>query len=91
MSAAATNSTDSALLAQLRELARHVQRGSQLPPRLLDIEDAARYLGTSDKAVRKLIASGELTYIQRIPARSPYLLDLTDLDDWIDRNKTRAS
>ena len=91
MSAAATNSTDSALLAQLRELARHVQRGSQLPPRLLDIEDAARYLGTSDKAVRKLFASGELPYIQRIPARSPYLLDLTDLDDWIDRNKTRAS
>lgn len=90
MSTTAVNPTNSMLLAQLEELARRVQRGSQLSPRLLDIADAARYLGTSDKAVRRLIAGGELPYIQRIAGRSPYLLDLEDLDGWIERNKIRA-
>lgn len=85
------NPSDSGLIGQLEELARRVRRGMDIPPRLLDITDAARYLGTSDKAVRKLIAGGELPYIQRIAGRSPYLLDINDLDDWIDRNKTRIS
>jgi len=31
---------------------RRVQRGNQIAPRLLDITDAGRYLGMSDKSVR---------------------------------------
>ena len=82
--------TDTELLAGIRELVRRVQRGDQLRPRLLDIADASRYLGVGDKAIRALIAKGELPYIQRIPGRSPYLLDIRDLDAWADRHKVRA-
>lgn len=81
--------SDTAKLVKDVERAR-VQRGSQIPPRLLDIDDAARYLAMSDKAVRELIMAGELHYIQKVPGRSPYLLDRVDLDEWIMRSKVRA-
>jgi excisionase family DNA binding protein len=67
-----------------------VQRANQIPARLLDISDAARYLSTSDKMIRLLIQRGELPFLQRISGRSPYLLDIKDLDRWIDANKQRA-
>jgi excisionase family DNA binding protein len=67
-----------------------VRRPDQIQPRLLDIDDAARYLAVSDKILRQLIANGELPYIQRIRGRSPYLIDRTELDKWIERNKTSA-
>jgi excisionase family DNA binding protein len=93
MSATASNSPAD-LLTNVTELVTHairrVQRGSEIPPRLLDIDDAARYLATSDKAVRELISSGELSYIQKLPGRSPYLIDIRDLDHWIDRSKVSA-
>ncbi len=66
-----------------------VQRGAEIPPRLLDVDDAGRYLAMSDKAVRELITVGELPYIQKIPGRSPYLIDIKDLDRWIEGNKLR--
>jgi len=82
------------IVEQVRELATRalarVQRGSELKPRLLDVDDAARYLAMSDKGIRELIVKGELAYIQRIPGRSPYLIDVRDLDDWILKNKFRA-
>jgi hypothetical protein len=67
-----------------------VQRSAEIPPRLLDIQDSGRYLGMSDKAVRELIAEGQLPYIQRVPGRSPYLIDVRDLNCWIERSKIRA-
>ncbi len=63
-----------------------VQRANQIPPRLFDITNAAKYLSMSDKGIRELIHAGELSYIQKIPGRSPYLLDRVELDKWIDRN-----
>jgi len=69
---------------------RRVQRADLIPPRLMDIDDSARYLAMSDKGVRELIAAGELPYIQKIPGRSPYLLDCRDLDTWVERNKRSA-
>lgn len=57
---------------------------------MLDITEAGHYLGMGHKLVRELIQAGELPYVQRIPGRSPYLLDIRDLDQWIDRNKTRT-
>jgi hypothetical protein len=84
------NSTDD-LLTSLTELVTHavrrVQRGAEIPPRLLDIDDSGRYLGMSDKAVRELITQGDLPYIQKVPGRSPYLVDIRDLDRWIERSK----
>jgi hypothetical protein len=37
-----------------------------------------------------LIVADELPYIQKIPGRSPYLIDIRDLDKWIEKNKIRA-
>lgn len=59
----------------------------QLLPRLLDLERAGGYLCMSSKSVRKLIQAGELPYIQRLAGRSPYLVDVKDLDRWIERSK----
>lgn len=67
-----------------------VQRGSEIRARLLDINDAGRYLSMSDKAVRELIQAGQLSYIQKIAGRSPYLLDVRDLDRWIEKHKIMA-
>jgi excisionase family DNA binding protein len=88
------NNSTADLLTNVTELVthaiRHVQRGSEIAPRLLDIDDAARYLAMSDKAVRELITAGELSYIQKLPGRSPYLIDIEDLNRWIDRSKVSA-
>ena len=87
-------SNASKTVADVQELASYalarVQRGSMVPPRLLDIEDAGRYLSMSDKAIRELIYQGELAYVQKIAGRSPYLIDIRDLDKWIERNKRLA-
>lgn len=62
----------------------------QIPPRMVDISEAGRYLAMGHKKVRELVQRGELAFVQDIPGRSPYLFDIRDLDQWIDRNKTRA-
>jgi excisionase family DNA binding protein len=61
-----------------------------VPPRLWDVTEAGRYLGVSHKVIRQLVQAGELPYIQRVQGRSPYLLDIRDLDKWIEINKSRA-
>ncbi|HLZ52122.1 MAG TPA: helix-turn-helix domain-containing protein [Candidatus Acidoferrum sp.] len=85
---------DASIVDQLRELATRalarVQRGSEIKPRLLDVDDSARYMSMSDKGIRELIVAGEIGYIQKVPGRSPYLIDIRDLDDWILKNKVRA-
>ena len=59
-------------------------------PRLLRTNDAARYLAIGSKAIRALIMSGELPYVQLRPGNSPFLLDRRDLDKFIDIHKTPA-
>jgi excisionase family DNA binding protein len=85
---------DATLIEQVTALVHRatarISRGCEIPPRLLDISDSARYLGTSDKTIRELIQDGSLPYIQKIPARSPYLIDIRDLDAWILKNKIQA-
>ena len=54
--------------------------------RLYSIKEASIYLGRSVYAVREMIWAGKLPYIKdgrRI------LLDIYDMDEWIERNKTR--
>jgi excisionase family DNA binding protein len=81
--------TESNAITEVRDLVAFVRKvKGQLPPRLLDLAGAAHYLAMSDKAVRKLIQCGELPYIQRVAGRSPYLVDVRDLDRWIERSKT---
>ncbi len=90
-------SKDTKIAEEIGELAKlvkraweRVQRASEIPPRLLDVDDAGRYLSVSDKGIRELIADGSLPYIQKIAGRSPYLIDIRDLDAWILKNKVRA-
>jgi excisionase family DNA binding protein len=82
-----------ATIADVRELAhslRRVKTAAEIPPRLLDLADAARYLSMGDKALRALIQRGELPYVQSIAGRSPYLLDVRDLDKWVERSKIHS-
>jgi len=55
--------------------------------RLLRTRDAARYLGIGEKAVRHLILKGELDFVQLRPGNSPLLLDVRDLDRFIESRK----
>jgi excisionase family DNA binding protein len=58
--------------------------------RLLRCSDAAAYLGVGKKCVRNLIAAGELPCVQLQPGNSPFLLDVRDLDRFIEARKKHA-
>jgi len=58
--------------------------------RLLRTNDAARYLGIGAKALRQLVMRGELPYVQLKPGNSPFLIDRTDLDRFIEARKIPA-
>jgi len=64
-------------------------------PRLLDLGEAAAYLGISRSAVRQLVGHGQLSRV-RLPGAGKvpgtldrFLLDKHDLDAVIERGKTR--
>jgi excisionase family DNA binding protein len=59
------------------------------PQRLLRCAQAARYLGIGSKAIRQLILSRLLPYVQMKPGNSPFLLDVRDLDRFIEARKAR--
>jgi excisionase family DNA binding protein len=59
----------------------------QIIPRLMRTGEAARYLGLGAKALRQLINSGQLPYVQLQAKNSPFLIDRRDLDKFIDRHK----
>jgi len=59
----------------------------RLVPRLMRTGEAARYLGLGAKALRHLITSGQLPYLQLQRKNSPFLIDRRDLDRFIDRHK----
>jgi excisionase family DNA binding protein len=63
----------------------------QLHARLLRTKQAAAYLGIGEKALRLLIVQGELPYVQMRAGNSPFLLDVRDLDRFIESRKMRAS
>lgn len=59
--------------------------GDKPKKRLYSVEDAAEYLGRSVWGVREMLYAGKLPFIKdgrRI------LLDIRDMDDWIEKNKT---
>ena len=63
---------------------------SHIPKRLLRTKDAALYLGMSPAKLRRLTQSGELPIIQH-DERAPWLYDLRDLDEHIEKSKHRFS
>lgn len=54
--------------------------------RLLRIKAASEYLSLSPWKLRQLIQSGKLPVVQDIEG-SPFLLDVRDLDGWLERSK----
>ncbi len=63
----------------------HNPIGGRPIKRLYSVEDAAEYLGHSVWGVREMLYAGKLPFIKdgrRI------LVDIKDMDDWIEKNKT---
>jgi excisionase family DNA binding protein len=56
-------------------------------PRLLNVDEAAAYIGRTPKALRHMIASGAIAVVRE---GSRLHLDRADLDDWIEMRKCRA-
>jgi len=61
---------------------------SNIRPRLLTVKEAAIYLGRSVNAIRELVWKGALPIV-RTDRRIHF--DIHDLDEWIQKNKTRYS
>ncbi len=58
------------------------------PQRLYSLKEASVYLGRSLWAVREMLWAGKMPYVKdgrRI------LLDINDIDAWIERNKTQLT
>jgi excisionase family DNA binding protein len=54
--------------------------------RLLRTKEAARYLSISPWKLRNLVATGRLPVVQDAEG-APFLLDVQDLDAYVDQNK----
>ncbi len=58
----------------------------QALPRLMRVKDAARYLAVSPATVRRLVQDGIVPAVK--PGNNaPWLLDVKDLDRWIEAHK----
>jgi excisionase family DNA binding protein len=58
--------------------------------RLMRTRAAAQYLSISPWKVRKLVQDGLLSVVQDVEG-GPFLLDVNDLDGYIERNKRTAT
>jgi len=65
-----------------------MQHKTSIPKRLFRTKEAAAYLAMSPGKVRRLTQSGALPVIQH-DEHSPWLYDLRDLDDFIEKSKHR--
>jgi hypothetical protein len=59
---------------------------SHIAPRLLKTREAARYLAVCPWKMRNLVQTGEIPCIFG-DGTSPWLFDIQDLDNWIERRK----
>jgi excisionase family DNA binding protein len=55
-----------------------------MPPRLISVKEAAVYLSTTVPFIRTLIYRRELPFLK---AGKKYVIDLVDLDKWVDRHR----
>jgi excisionase family DNA binding protein len=54
--------------------------------RLLRLKEAAQYVSLSPWKLRKLVQDGQLPIV-KYGENTPWLLDLRDLDGWVERHK----
>jgi excisionase family DNA binding protein len=64
-------------------------RQPSVSARLVRTREAAHYLGIGEKAIRQFVLKGELAFVQLRPGNSPFLIDVHDLDRFIEARKTR--
>jgi excisionase family DNA binding protein len=57
-----------------------------ITPRVLKTRQAAQYLSISAWKLRNLVQTGEVACIMS-DGTSPWLFDIHDLNDWIERHK----
>jgi excisionase family DNA binding protein len=57
------------------------------PKRLLRLKPAAAYLSLSTGKLRVLVQKGELPVVKYGDGNVPWLLDVRDLDAWVDKHK----
>ncbi len=58
-------------------------------PRLMRLKSASEYLSLSPWKLRRLIQDGRLPVVQDCEG-GPFLLDVRDLDGWVERTKRVA-
>jgi excisionase family DNA binding protein len=59
----------------------------RIPKRLYSIKEGALYLGRSVWALREMLWAGKMPYVKD---GKRILLDIQDMNEWIDRSKTRS-
>lgn len=72
------------------QVPRATMRAERVSPRLLRTSEAARYIGVGQKVLRALIQTGKLPYVQLQAHNSPFLIDVRDLDAFIEERKIPA-
>jgi len=77
--------TEKRIMADQKEKSRKPQAEGPVK-RLYSIPEAAFYLGRTVDALREMIWAGKL---QSVRDGKRILLDVRDMDAWIDRNKTQ--
>jgi len=76
------------LINQQDEKAQRISNPScALSKRLYNIKECTLYLGRSVWAVREMLWAGKMPYIKD---GKRILLDIQDMNEWINRNKTRS-
>lgn len=58
-----------------------------VPKRLFNVKESAVYLGRTVWAVREMLWAGKMPFVKD---GKRILLDIRDMDDWIDHNKTQS-
>ena len=66
---------------------RTIDKERRINKRLYTINEAALYLGRTEWGVRELVWSRELPVIRRGQGGKQYI-DVYDLDEWIEKNKS---
>jgi excisionase family DNA binding protein len=64
---------------------------TQSTARLIKIRQAAAYLGMSAWKLRRLVQDGKIPYIPGDGPTAPWLIDIRDLDAYIESEKIRLS
>lgn len=72
---------------QVKRAQRIMNPPCALSKRLYNIKEGALYLGRSVWALREMLWAGKMPYVKD---GKRILLDIQDMNDWIDRSKTRS-